>query len=136
MHDHATTLRAIPLFAEVSDDALARLAAVATHVDVPAGQVLARLDDAGQGMFVVEEGSVSVELRSRTVDLGPGEFFGELALLVPDATRVARVRAAEPSRLLAIGRAEFLALLESEPRMALAMLPVLARRLAETVHAA
>ena len=130
----ADRLRAIPLFAGLSDDALERVAEIATEVEQPAGIALARADDPGSGMFVIEEGTVVVEARGRTVELGPGEFFGELALLVPEATRVARVRAKTPVRCLAVSRADFASLLETEPRIALAMLPVLARRLADVMQ--
>ena len=129
--DRVERLQAIPLFSGLDSSALERIAELAAEVDAPAGQVLTRLGDPGAGMFVVEEGTVAVELRSRTIEFGPGEFFGELSLLVPDARRVARVRATSDARLLAISRADFTALLESEPRIALAMLPVLARRLIE-----
>ena len=56
------------------------------------GQVLALQDDPGAGMFILCDGTVAVELRSGTLELGPGDFFGELALLVDDGARVARVR--------------------------------------------
>jgi CRP-like cAMP-binding protein len=124
-------LRAIPLFAGLDDSALERIAELATEVDARSGQVLTRLDDPGAGMFVVEEGSVAVELRSRTLELGPGQFFGELSLLVADLRRIARVRATSDARLLAVSRADFAALLDSEPGLALAMLPVLAQRLVD-----
>ena len=48
-------LRRLPLFAELGDEALARVAAIATELDCPAGTVLAQADDAGSGMYVVEE---------------------------------------------------------------------------------
>ncbi len=124
-------LGAIPLFSGLDGSALERIAALATEVEAPAGQVLTRLGDPGAGMFVVEDGTVAVELRSRTIEFGPGEFFGELSLLVPDATRIARVRATTAARLLAIARSDFAGLLEREPRLALAMLPVLAQRLVD-----
>jgi CRP-like cAMP-binding protein len=129
--DRSARLRAIPLFAGLDAAALERLADIASEVDARPGQVLTRADDPGAGMFVVEEGSVAVELRSRTLELGPGQFFGELSLLVPDARRIARVRATSDARLLAVSRADFAALLESEPRLAVAMLPVLAQRLVD-----
>jgi CRP-like cAMP-binding protein len=123
-------LREIPLFAGLGEEALARVAAVATELDSPAGTVLAHADDAGSGMYVVEEGTVAVEARGGfRAELGPGEFVGELTLLVPGAQRVANVRAATDVRCLAIARQDFAELLEQEPRLALAMLPVLARRL-------
>jgi CRP-like cAMP-binding protein len=124
-------LRAIPLFAGLDEPALSRIAEIATEVEARPGQVLTRADDPGAGMFVVEEGSVAVELRSRTVEFGPGQFFGELSLLIADARRIARVRATSDARLLAVSRADFAALLESEPRLAVAMLPVLAQRLVD-----
>ncbi len=58
-----------------------------------------------------------------------GEFVGELALLVPDSVRSARVRAVTDVRCLAIGAGDFRQLLDDEPRIALAMLPVVAERL-------
>ena len=123
-------LRRLPLFAGLDDESLARVAAIATELDCPAGTVLAQADDAGSGMYVVEEGTVVVEARGGfRAELGEGEFVGELTLLGQDAQRVARVRAATDARCLAIGREDFAALLDQEPRIALAMLPVLARRL-------
>jgi CRP/FNR family transcriptional regulator, cyclic AMP receptor protein len=128
-------LRTLPLFAELDEGALERVAAICTEIEAERGQILALANDPGSGMFVVEEGTVGVELRNRTVELGPGEFVGELSLLAPEATRVARVHAATPVRCLAIGRAAFAELLEAEPTIAVAMLPVLARRLVDEVRA-
>ncbi|MBI3647721.1 MAG: cyclic nucleotide-binding domain-containing protein [Actinobacteria bacterium] len=125
-------LRSIPLFAGLDDDALALIASRVTEFEAGAGHVLVERGQEGAGMFVLEEGSVIVELPGgRTVEQGPGEFFGELALL-GGGPRAARVRAATPVRCLAIGRTDFAALLHEEPRIAVAMLPVLARRLAES----
>ena len=124
-------LRAIPLFAELDERALALIAATATEFDASAGHVLVERGQEGAGMFVLEEGSVIVDLPGgHTLTRGPGEFFGELALL-GGGPRTARVRAATSVRCLAIGRPDFAQLLASEPRIAVAMLPVLARRLAD-----
>lgn len=123
-------LHALPLFSGVSPAGLERLSACGTAVDAPAGQVLALADDPGSGMFVVLDGTVTVELRGAERVLGPGDFFGELALLTADGTRVARVRAASPVRLLSIPRAETLELLGSEPSLTLAMLREVSERLA------
>jgi CRP-like cAMP-binding protein len=125
-----TRLRALSLFADLSDEALRRVQAVVVELEVGAGQTLARADDPGSGMFVIEEGTVVVEGRGEhVIELGPGEFVGELALLVPESIRAARVRAKTDVRCLAIGRSEFEQLLDDEPRIARAMLPVVARRL-------
>lgn len=128
-------VRGIPLFAELDDEALARIAGLFSEVEAPAGQVIVEHGHAGSGMFLLEEGTVSVELPSGAVELGAGEFFGELAILGDDVPRTARVRSSTPIRCLVIGRPDFQRLLEEEPRIAVAMLPVLARRLADTLGA-
>ena len=124
-------LRAIPLFEHVSDAGLDRLASASASVEVEPGQVLAVPGDPGSGMFVVLDGEVSVEVRGGFhAELGPGSFFGEVALLVPSG-RVARVRAATHARCLSIPRDAALALLESEPSVTLKMLREIARRLSD-----
>ena len=124
-------LHALPLLAGMSPAGLERVFARAAEVEADEGQVLALQDDPGSGMFVIREGTVAVELRSGTIELGPGDFFGELALLIEDGARVARVRATSPVRCVSIPREDFLALVESEPSFSLALLRELARRLAE-----
>jgi CRP-like cAMP-binding protein len=127
-------LRSIPLFSELSDDSLEAVAEIAAEVSVPAGDVLIRPYDPGLGMYVIEDGEVVVELDDREVRLGAGEFFGELALLIPEGIRVARVRAVTDVRCLVIGRDDFSGLLDTEPAISVAMLPVLARRLAYEIR--
>ena len=126
-------LRAIPLFAGASADGLERIAADAGEVTCEAGQILALEGDPGSGMFVVLEGTVSVEWRGGSVERGEGDFFGELTLLAPGGTRNARVRAATHVRCLAIPRDEALELVESEPTIAVKMLKEVARRLASAL---
>jgi CRP/FNR family transcriptional regulator, cyclic AMP receptor protein len=126
-------LRALPLFQGVSDAGLERIAAVAGEVSGAPGQVLALPGDPGSGMFVILEGTVNIDARGGQFSLGPGDFFGELALLNPHAERVARVRASSSVRCLGIPRDDALALVESEPAVALTMLRELARRLADAV---
>jgi CRP-like cAMP-binding protein len=125
-------LRQIPLFRDLSQKSLRAILACANEVDVPAGQVLVQPGLEGSGLFVIEEGSVMVELPNRKAELGPGECFGELALLTPEAVRTARVRTRTDVRCLAISRYDFRKLLESEPKLALAMLETLAERLAHS----
>jgi CRP-like cAMP-binding protein len=132
--DHAMDveeLRAFPPLAAMSEAGLERVAVCAAELEAEEGQVIAVPGDPGSGMFVIRDGTVTVELRSGRLELGPGDFFGELALLVDDGTRVARVRATSPVRCLSIPREDFLALIETEPSFALHMLRELARRLTE-----
>lgn len=121
--------RAIPLFSTLSDASLARVIDLAAEAEAPAGQVLIEPGREGSGLFVIEEGTVACELPGRTIELGPGEFVGELALLTPDAVRSARVQARTPVRFLAIARADFERLIVEEPALALSMLRALAERL-------
>ena len=123
-------VRAIPLFEGLSPAGLERVAARAGEISCEPGQILALPGDPGSGMYVVLDGTVSVEMRGGWhTELGPGNFFGEIALLVPESNRVARVRASTAVRCLSVPRDDFLALVESEPPFALAMLHELAKRL-------
>lgn len=132
--DRFAQLRTVPLFAGLSDERLHRVAEAATPFEVEHGYVLAERGQPGSGMFVILDGNVEVDVPNHEpLIMGPGEFFGELSLLT-DAPRVARVHAATPVRGLAIGRSVFTDLLHDEPGIAVAMLPVLARRLVEIEH--
>lgn len=133
MTEAVDKVRAISLFAGLDDGSLGRVAALFSEVEAPAGQVIVEHGHAGSGMFLLEEGTVSVEIPGGAVELGAGEFFGELSILADDVPRTARVRATSPIRALVIGRPDFRRLLEAEPRIAVAMLPVLAHRLADTL---
>ena len=122
-------LRRIPLFADLHDHTLERIADLSTEFESPAGWVLIEVGQPGSGMFVLEEGTVQVETPDgRSWEYGSGEFFGELALLT-DHPRNARVRAKTSVRCLAISRTDFSQLLDEEPEIAVAMLPKLAERI-------
>jgi voltage-gated potassium channel len=122
-------LREISLFEHLHDHTLARIAEMSTEFEAPAGWVLIEVGQPGSGMFVLEEGAVEVQTPDgRSWEYGPGDFFGELALLT-DHPRSARVRAKTAVRCLAISRSDFTKLLEEEPEIAVAMLPKLAERI-------
>jgi CRP/FNR family cyclic AMP-dependent transcriptional regulator len=129
--DTVELVRKVPMFAELDDDEMTWVADLATEFEVPAGFVLLERGQPGSGMFIVIDGTVTVELPQGPVELGPGEFVGELPLLADGITRVARVRATTPVKGLAISRMALSELLRREPRVAVRMLPVLSRRLAE-----
>ena len=126
-------LRTIPLLAGASDEGLERLAASAGELTSPAGQVVALEGDPGSGMFLILDGTALVEWRGGSVELGPGAFFGELTLLAPGGTRIARVRALTEMRCLAIPRDDAIELIESEHSVALVMLKEIARRFASAL---
>ena len=120
----------VPLLAGISAESAALVTAGGV-TDVPAGQVLAQAGDPGFGMFVVLDGTVVVERGDLHLDIERNGFFGELALLVPDSPRIARVRARTDARLLAISREVFDQLLETEPSFARGLLREMAARLVQ-----
>jgi CRP-like cAMP-binding protein len=125
-----TEILEISLFAEITENAAALVAAGGV-TDVSAGQVLIQAGDPGIGMFVVLDGLVVVERGDLQIEIGRGGFFGELALLVPDSPRIARVRAKTDARILAVRRQTFDFLVETEPAFARALLRELAARLVQ-----
>jgi CRP-like cAMP-binding protein len=131
MNGQVEALRRVPLFAELDDDELARIAEAANEVEIPAKQVLVQPGAAGTGMFFICEGTAVVETKRDHVELGPGQFFGELALISEDAKRTARVRAKTPLRCLALDRASFRTLVTEHPEVAASLLEVAFGRLAE-----
>ena len=122
-------LRSVPLFAGLSRRALQDVAGAAKEIEAPAGQVLVQPRTKGSGMFVIEDGTVVVEKRGWKTELGPGEFFGELALLNSRGERTARVRAKTDVRCLALSRRDFVRLLEQDAKLAITMLETVAGRL-------
>jgi CRP/FNR family transcriptional regulator, cyclic AMP receptor protein len=126
------SLRQQALFADLDELALAHIAAVAAPLEVASGHVLIDAGQEGTGLFVIQEGSVAVEIGARAIECGAGEFLGELSLLVDGLVHTGRVRATSTVKCLAINRHDFDRLLDDEPRIAVNMLRALARRLAET----
>ena len=120
----------MPLFADLDEDSLAKVDAIAAEFEAAPGHVLMERGQAGNGMFIIEEGSVRVEIPGDDdVILGPGSFVGELSVLA-DTPRTARVAVAEALTGVAIRRNDLDDLLKTEPAITLAMLRALARRFA------
>ena len=127
------TLASLPMFADLDEIGLWHVSELATVVDVPAGHVLMQPGQEGAGLFVIVDGRATVELAGgSTVTCSNGEFIGELSLLVDGLVHTGRVRARTPLRCIAIGRDDFGRVLATYPQIAVSMLKVLARRLAET----
>jgi NTE family protein len=111
-------LRAAPLFADLDDEHLERLASATSEFQAPAGQALIERGRPGSGLLVLEEGEAIVEAPEGRRQLGPGDVFGERALLGEELTRSARVRAQTDVRCLAIARPELERLLAEIPSLA------------------
>jgi CRP-like cAMP-binding protein len=111
-------LRALSLFAHLQDPQLDQLAAATTAFDASAGALLIQRGAPGSGMFVLEEGRAVVEAPEGERELGPGDVFGERALVGESLGRTARVRAVTQVRCLAIGRSAIERLVAEDSRLA------------------
>jgi MFS family permease len=101
-------LRRISIFEELPEPVLERLAAGATAISVAADQIVVSRGEVGNHFYVIAAGKAAVERDDGTTrELGPGDFFGEIALL-RDVPRTATVRALEPLRLFAVERDAFI----------------------------
>jgi CRP-like cAMP-binding protein len=110
-------LRALPLFADLDDEQLDRLATCTSQFDAPAGKVLIERGDPGSGIFVLEHGDAVVEAAEGEIELGPGAVFGERSVL-GNQERSARVRAQTDVTCLAVARTELARILEEDAAFA------------------
>jgi MFS family permease len=102
-------LTALPVFAPLPAPQLERLASQLEPVDVAAGNEVVRQGEPGDKFYVVERGRFRVTVDGAPAgELGPGDFFGEIALL-RNVPRTATVTAVEDGRLQALDREPFLA---------------------------
>jgi CRP-like cAMP-binding protein len=124
-------LSQVPMFSACSRKDLGLIARYADELSVDAGQVLIKEDDAGREFYVIAEGKASVTRGGREIGmLGPGNYFGELALL-DGQRRDATVTTTTPAELLVVGVREFMTLLEDVPQLTRKLLAGMARRLHE-----
>ena len=107
--DRASLLRQHPIFAPLSDGTLEQLARRLEPVEVGASTEVIRQGLPGDRVYIVASGELAVDVDGRPgADLGPGEVFGEIALM-RDVPRTASVRAVTDSSLFTLGRDDFLA---------------------------
>jgi len=122
-------LRKVPLFARMGKRELERLGQLADEIEVGLDKVLAEQGHLGQEFFIVLDGRLTVLDGKRPInELGPGDFFGEIALL-DGHLRTATVRADGIARLLVIGHSDFHALMDEFPSVRAAVLEAVADRL-------
>jgi CRP/FNR family cyclic AMP-dependent transcriptional regulator len=100
-------LKAVPFFSKLKKKELELIGRQADEIDVPAGKVLAKQGDLGDEFFVIESGTAEVARDGERInELGPGDFFGEMALLEADR-RNATVTATTPMALIVMTRSSF-----------------------------
>jgi CRP-like cAMP-binding protein len=135
--DTIALLRAVPVFSELGEEELARVADVAVPRQFVAGEVVFREGDESSTCYIVRYGrarAVREHPDGRSITLanfGPGDIFGELAMF-DDERRSATVEAAEPVEAIAILAADMRRLLREHPDISVKLLQSLGRRLRET----
>ncbi len=132
-HDtKADALRRCPFFAGLSRGELLELAKVSEDMEVEEGKVLTREGQSGSEFFVIVDGDVSVMKNGQEIrTLGPGDFFGEIALL-EDTPRTATVVAKTPLRFFVLTRQSFRSMLAHQPELEQKVLAALEERVRAT----
>lgn len=103
----SSDLAAVPLFAVLSDSELAEVAELFHAKDVGSGVRLVGEGATGYSFFVISQGEAAVTAGGEQIaSLGPGDFFGEMALLGP-GRRKATVTTVSPSRVLVLFGTDF-----------------------------
>ncbi len=126
----------VPLFSDCSQRDLQTIARVVKDIDHPAGTVIAREGDPGIGLFLIAEGMADVTIGGKKkASLGPGEFFGEIALL-DGGPRTATVTAVSDVRLLGLTEWVFRGLMQEHPSIGVKTLQAMAGRLRQATRAA
>jgi CRP-like cAMP-binding protein len=129
-------LARVPLFSGLAKRELQGLARMMDEVEVPEGKTLTREGAPGGEFFIVLDGTVGVEQNGRAVrELGPGDFLGEIALVLR-RPRTATAVATSPGRLLVLAPREFRRVLEVHPSVESKILRALAERVVDTDPAA
>jgi CRP/FNR family cyclic AMP-dependent transcriptional regulator len=122
-------LKRVALFSACTRKELELIAGATTQLRFPAGETLARQGKNGHEFMVIVEGTARVDISGQTLaTLGPGDFFGEIALL-DGGPRTATVVAETDLVAEVIGQREFAGLVEDSPQLAKKLLVGLARRL-------
>ena len=129
---HEKRLKEVPFFDWLSKKELTFVGQQTDEIDVPAGKVLAAEGDLGREFFVVESGTAEVTRDGEhVVDLCPGDFFGEMALLEDDR-RTATVTATSPMVLIVMSRSGFRAVDRQMPAVHARVAAAIAERRART----
>lgn len=131
------SLRSVPLFASLDDQAATELRSLLTSKQVSTGKQLFHKGDTGDALYLIESGRVRISIRDEDgkevtlAELAQGDFFGEMAL-IDGRQRSADATVFEEARLAVLSRKAFLSFVRSSPDVALVMLSALTDRLRRT----
>lgn len=132
--EFAVILKMNPMFAELGAAELQRISGLCRTQSLAGGEVLFQKGDDGDALFGVRRGQIRIETgasdgaRLTLNFLGPGDLFGEVAVL-DGQSRTADATATEPTELFVLRREDFLAHLEREPRVAIRLIELLCQRI-------
>jgi CRP/FNR family transcriptional regulator, cyclic AMP receptor protein len=121
--------RGIPLFSKVSKGDLRAIVSAADEIDEPAGTVLVREGEFRSELFVITAGTATATMEGRKARrMGPGDFFGEIALLC-GGPRTATVTAETDVSIMILAPNPFLRVLRAEPHLLDEIMRALGERL-------
>jgi CRP-like cAMP-binding protein len=130
---HEEALAAVPLFSQLTRKDLTRLGRAVVERKYKAGETIVKEGEQAVAFFMITKGKVEAvtgggKKQTKLNELGPGQVFGEMALL-DGMPRVATVKAMTDTECLVLSRWDFVAELRTNPHIAVAMLPILSKRL-------
>ena len=132
---HEEALAAVPLFSQLTRKDLSRLGRAVVERKYKAGETIVKEGEQAVAFFMITKGKVEAVAgkaakQTKLNELGPGQVFGEMALL-DGMPRANTVRAVTDTECLVMSRWDFVAELRTNPHIAVAMLPILSKRLRE-----
>jgi CRP/FNR family transcriptional regulator, cyclic AMP receptor protein len=137
--DERELLRTVPIFQELPDENLGPLAQLTTRRTYPKDTAIFYENEQGDSLFLIVSGRIKVTILGddgREVilsTLGPGDFFGEMALL-DNEPRSATAIAIIETELLSLSRSDFESFMTRNPSMSIALIRVLTARLRHANH--
>lgn len=129
--DPDTLVRKVPFFAELSSDRIRTIAAMLKSSFTLPGEEVISKGETGSEMYFISNGCVQVELDNQIVQLGSGDFFGEIALLA-EVPRTAHIRSLGFCQLLRLERSDFLPFLNDNPELKTHIEAVASERMHQT----
>ena len=134
--DIYSLLHSVPMFEQLSRSDLKAVERILHRRSYAAGEYIFRQGEPGLGMYIVQEGEVSVfieQSKHEIVRLTDGEFFGELGLLT-EHPRIASAKAAVETKLFGFFQPDLFSLIETRPRIGVSVVMNLSRIIAERLH--